>query len=127
MERFRDNSQMKLSSLLTGTSSDPSFGHPAQIFPRKVKIARPVRETEPETKTLVSARARGTLSRVDEDLQRIEVASAGAPEATSQKRFEKCEGKRYNGTYLSLVAGRKSAELRNRALRPPHLGLIGNM
>jgi len=47
-------------------------------------------------------------SRVDEDLQRIEEASAGAPEATSQKRFEKCEGKRNNGTYLSLVAGGKS-------------------
>ena len=59
----------------------------------------------------MSARVRGTLSRVDEDL-RIEEASApsaGTPEATSQKRFEKCEGKRNNGTYLSLVAGGKSA------------------
>ena len=45
-------------------------------------------------------------SRVDEDLQRIEEATAPSAGARKQevRSASKCEGKRYNGTYLSLVA-----------------------
>src|SRR5438309_1808442 len=59
---------MKLSSLLTGTSSDPSFGPPAQIFPRKVKIARPVRKRSLKLNSWRQRERVGTLSRVDEDV-----------------------------------------------------------
>ena len=64
----------------------------------------------------------------DEDLQRIEEAFRWRAGSNKSGALRKCEGKRYNGTYLSLIAGGKSARNSETELYAlPHLGLIGNM
>src|SRR5947209_12780753 len=97
---------MKSSSLLTGTelrsvvrSSSPDIRSEG---PR-------VSETAPETKTLASARACGTFSRVDEVLPTMHRRGLRLPLARQKQQVRsasKNARERDNGTYLSLAIKR---------------------
>src|SRR3954469_24398638 len=117
---------MKSSSLLTDTASLRAQIRRSVLQPRySLGRSRPLSKRRLKLNIWCQReRVVHSLGWMKTNLQRTEEASAFRWRAGSNKSeaLRKCEGKRYNGTYLSLVTGGKSARNSEQSSTPSPFG-----